>query len=190
MFKYPPIFVRSASDKNMTVAGLKDGLIFPLMNALGYGDEDLVSIWRDIVGKFQRVYWRSEGEWWDGGEINHKVECAWTGSSEDVGAKLAKLAGFDEFFESKLRTRFENLPDSDPNRELLSTNLQELGKTVVKQGEYETVAVSLDSLDESVKRFNRAQLNIVAAHDQEQGRATGSIRSIISKTGMPGSTAS
>ncbi len=166
LFKYPPIFVRSASDKNTTVAGLKDGLIFPLMNALGYGDEDLVSIWRDIVGKFQRVYWRPEGEWWDGSEINQKVECAWTGPPEDIGAKLAKLAGFDELFESKLRTRFENLPDSDPNRQLLSTNLQELGKTVVKQGEYETVAVSLDSLDESVKRFNRAQLNIVAAHDQ------------------------
>lgn len=165
LFKLSPIFVRSASDKNTTVAGLKDALMMPLLDALGYSDDNIVKIWRDVVGQFQRVYWRSEGEWWDGMECG-KVESAWTGSVEEIGAKLAELAGFGELCESKLRTRFENLPDSDPNRELLSTNLQELGKTVVKPGEYETVAVSLDSLEESVSRFDRAQLNIVAAHDQ------------------------
>lgn len=166
LYKYPPIFVRSAADRNTTIAGLKDGMIFPLMNALGYSNDDLLTIWRDIVGKFRRVYWRSEGEWWDGTEINQNIENAWSGSIEDIAAKLAKLAGLDALSESKLRTRFENLPDSDPNRALLSNNLQELGKTVVQQGEYDTVAVSLDSLDESVSRFDRAQLNIVAAHDQ------------------------
>jgi len=173
LFKYPPIFVRSASDKKATVAGLKDALIIPLINALGYADEDgytdedLVRIWRDTVGKFQRVYWRPHGEWWDGGEINQKIEHAWTGSAEDIGARLAKLAGFDEVVESKIRTRFEDLPDSDPNRNMLSAGLQDLSRTVVKQGEFDTVAVSLDGLDESVRRFGRAKLNIVAAHDQK-----------------------
>ncbi|WP_155810767.1 hypothetical protein [Phyllobacterium sp. UNC302MFCol5.2] len=165
-FRYPPIFTRSASERNTTVGGLKDKMIPLLMDALGYSNDDVVGIWRDSVSKFQRVYWRSAGEWWDSTEINPKTENAWKGSVEEIGAKLAKLAGFGDLCESKLRTRFENLPDSDPNRQLLSTNLQKLGQTVVKPGEYETVAVSLDSLEESVSRFNRAQLNIVAAHDQ------------------------
>ncbi|MBY5586527.1 hypothetical protein HFO49_03365 [Rhizobium leguminosarum] len=166
LFLRPPIFVRSAADKHATISGLRGDLILPLARALGYAEYDVARVWRDIVGQFQRVFWRPEGEWWDGTEIDRKVECALIGAPTEIGEKLAKKAGLSELLESKLRTRFENLPDSDPNRELLSTNLQELGKTVVEQGEYETVAVSLDSLDDSVSRFNRSQLNIVAAHDQ------------------------
>jgi hypothetical protein len=164
LLKRNPIFVRPVFDPQATIATVKGALIRPLLDTLGYSAQERTRAWEE-VRKYRRVFWRPDGDWIDHNDAIPGQEYALTGACRLAAERLAALAGFGSPVESVVRTRFEDLPDHDPKRRLLASKLQELGE-IARKGEDDTVAVSLNGLAESIQKFDRAKLNIVAAHDQ------------------------
>ncbi|MGH0280444.1 hypothetical protein [Sinorhizobium meliloti] len=173
-----PILVRSSAESQTAIASLKGSMIGPLIRALGH-DIDDPNTWANTISKFRKVYWRREGVWLDANDINKLVEKAWLGTPDQIAKQLAQLAGFPEAREQKLRIRFEDLPDSEPKRELLTHHLRVLrGNLLPDVDSDDTVPVMLNILDKSVKNFLKYELNIVAAHDQraKPGDTNGTIK--------------
>jgi hypothetical protein len=159
-----PIFVRPVLDDRQTIARVRGDMIQPLIEALGYTDEERKNAWEEI-DLYRRVFWRPTGDWLDVTNAIPGREFAITGPIRSAVEQLVAIAGLGSQVESVVRTRFEDLPDQDPKRKLLANKLQELG-AVAEKTEDDTVPVSLNGLAESIKKFDRAKLNIVAAHDQ------------------------
>ncbi|MEZ2331474.1 hypothetical protein AB6802_17280 [Mesorhizobium sp. RCC_202] len=163
LFKSEPIFVRPTASKDATMGAIKGVLIPSLFSALGYRPDEFQTA-KETAGKFKRVYWRPEGDWPDMISAEDG-EYPLVGPLESIGATLLNLAGFKDIPGTTIRTRFEDLPADDPKRNLLSASLQGL-REAAEQEEDDTVPVSLGILPESIRKFDRARLNIVAAHDQ------------------------
>ncbi|TRC96096.1 hypothetical protein FJV76_26035 [Mesorhizobium sp. WSM4303] len=164
LFKSLPIFVRPTASRDATITGIKAAMMVPLVSALGYTPEEIGTAW-ETVGKFRRVYWRPEGNWPDVTEAKDEIDYPFVGPLNSIGTKLLSLADFIDIQGNTISTRFEDMPADDPKRTLLSSSLQQLREDTDQQ-EDDTEPVSLEILSESICKFDRAKLNIVAAHDQ------------------------
>lgn len=159
-FQENPILVRASPEG--AASDFRNLLVRALATRLGYTDPTADAQWFKSIEKLRKIFWRTSSAPLGETATDFSDEIFMSGGVEDIGARLAELAGFLPHG-LVASARYENLRDDHPQRELLSSNLQEIRRSAAEEGN--TVAVSLDLLDDSVRRFDRAALNIIAAHD-------------------------
>ncbi|MBY5917735.1 hypothetical protein [Rhizobium leguminosarum] len=159
-FQENPILVRAGPEG--AALEFRDLLLKALAIRLGYPDSAADAQLLESVEKLRKIFWRIAPSPLVETPTGFSHEISIAGGLKDIGAKLAEVAGVLPH-SSVVSARYENLRDDHPHRTLLSSKLQEIRRSAAEDGN--TVAVSLDLMDETVRRFDDAALNIIAAHD-------------------------
>ena len=150
-----PILVRAMNgDMAPDIQALLDLLVNRLKS-----DGTTESI-REAVAKLRKVFWKTSSAGSNAQDYGSGL--ALSGTIEEIGIRLADLAGFP-LASVVVNARFEHLDDNYPQRELFASKLKEIRKSAADDGQ--TVAFSLDTIEASVRLFDRSALNIVVAHD-------------------------
>lgn len=169
-FARSPIFVRTIADRSSTVREAQAALKPHLLNAFGFEFSDEAS-WLAEFGRFRRIYWRPDGPDWP----SEGVDLGWTGQVQGLAARLAELAGFPGA-SRKVIVRYEDPKSVDPaqtqlNRQRVIESLESAAQAGAGRGMVSnTVPISFEKIEDSIRRFTKTGLNVIALHDLEAQR--------------------
>jgi hypothetical protein len=163
--------VRAISDRAATMREAQTALKPHLLNAFGFNFSDEDS-WLAELSRFRRIYWRPDGPDWS----SEGADLGWTGQAQDFAARLAELAGFPGRASRRMIVRYEDPKSVDPaqtqlNRRLVVSSLQSAAQAGAGQDMVpNTVPISFEKIEDSVKKFTKNGLNVIALHDLEAQR--------------------